>query len=46
MVLPPLIVEALVQSGLETIGWYISCRHTSVEKYISMRKIFDLSFSE
>ena len=42
----PLIGEALSESGLETIGGYISRRHTSVVQYITMRSIFDLVVAE
>ena len=40
------IGEALSEAGLEPIGEYISCRHTSVAQYITMRSIFDLVAAE
>ena len=40
------IDEALSEARLEPIGEYISCRHTSVTQYITMRSIFDLVVAE
>ena len=38
----PTIGERLPEAGLETVGEYISCLHTSVTQYITTRSIFDL----
>ena len=38
----PLISKELAEAGMESIGEYISCRHTSVAKYLSTRPIFDM----
>ena len=39
----PAIGEALAKAGMEPIGKYISCRHTSVAQYIRTRQIFDFA---
>ena len=42
----PIIGEALVEVGLETIVEYISYHHIIVTQYITMRSIFDLVVAE
>ena len=39
----PLIGEALTEVGLDSLGYYISRRHTSVTQYIDMRPIFGIA---
>ena len=42
----PQLVRHYQKRGLEPIGEYISCCHTSVAQYITMRSLFDLVVAE